>query len=165
MSTRYSKSFFAFPDLDHTTSSNSATFSRITEIYKIPILFYHPNGLIAPRKEKRIFQQLDIMPTVLDLLNVEKEIYCYGKSYFENAEPEAITYLDGSYYYFSKNHLLSFSNEKVKNIYNTFIRQKDNPDSLQFLKKESRVYEKKLKAIIQRYNRDMILNQMQPNNK
>ncbi len=150
---------------DHTTSSNSATFSRITEIYKIPILFYHPNGLIAPRKEKRIFQQLDIMPTVLDLLNVEKEIYCYGKSYFENAEPEAITYLDGSYYYFSKNHLLSFSNEKVKNIYNTFIRQKDNPDSLQFLKKESRVYEKKLKAIIQRYNRDMILNQMQPNNK
>ena len=150
---------------DHTSSSNSAVYSQITEIYKTPILFYHPQGFIATKKEKRIFQQLDIMPTVLDLLNVEEEIYCFGNSYFQKSEPEAINYLDGSYYYFNKNHLVSFSNEKIKTIYNTSVRRKDNPDSLLFLKKEGVAYEKKIKAIIQRYNRDMILNQMRPNNK
>ena len=147
---------------DHASLSNSAIYSQPTEIYKIPILFYHPSGTIVPKTENEIFQQLDIMPTVLELLNIEKEIYSFGKSYFQKTEREAFNYLEGTYYYFNSQHLISFSNDKTKNLYNTSVKRKNNPDSLFYLKEKSKQYEKKLKAVIQRYNHDMILNQTKP---
>lgn len=144
---------------DHTPATESALYSQRTEMYKIPILFFHPKGLIKPHKESMIFQQLDIMPTLLDLLDVQATYYSFGNSYYQPHAPEAITYLEGTYHYFRNDHLLTFSNEKARNLYNVVIRKRDTPDSLAYYRKESLAYEKRLKALIQRYNRDLILNQ------
>ena len=38
------------------------------------------------------------------------------------------------------------------------VQKLDTPDSLTYYKKDAKKYEKRLKAIIQRYNRDLILN-------
>jgi hypothetical protein len=54
---------------------------------------------------------------------------------------------------------MTFSNEKARNLYSISLLRKDTPDSISFYKKEVRRYEKRLKAMIQRYNRDLILNQ------
>ena len=102
---------------------------------------------------------MDILPTVLDLLNVKTKFYSFGNSYFKNIEREAITYIEGSYNYFYKNRMLTFSNEKARNLYDFVVRKEFTEDSLYFFKKESVKVEKKIKAIIQRYNRDLILNQ------
>ncbi len=150
---------------DHTSSTNSEIYNQRTEMYKIPILFFDPSGKLKAKKETRVFQQLDIMPTILDLLNVETNFYSFGKSYYNPAEPEAITYIEGTYHYFKKDHMLTFSNEKARNLYNFKIRKKDTPDSLSYFKKESKLSERKIKAIIQRYNRDLIQNQTKVNEK
>lgn len=144
---------------DHTPATNNLFYSQRSQMYKIPILFYHPKKLINPVKEKKIFQQLDILPTVLDLLNVKTKFYSFGNSYFKNTEREAFTYIEGSYNYFYKNRMLTFSNEKARNLYDFVVRKEFTEDSLYFFKKESVKVEKKIKAIIQRYNRDLILNQ------
>ena len=144
---------------DHTSATNESEYNQRTEMYKIPIVFYHPSGKLAPKKETQIFQQLDIFPTILDLLNIEKNYYAFGQSYFQRKDAEAITYLEGTYHYYLNQHLLTFSNEKARNLYNVLVRTKDTPDSISYYRKESQQYEKRLKALIQCYNRDLILNQ------
>ncbi len=144
---------------DHSPGTNSLLYSQRTQMYKIPIVFYHPGNKIKPKREMKIFQQLDILPTVLDLLNINMDFYSYGKSYYSRSDREAITYLGGAYQYFYKNHMLTFSNDKARNLYDFVVREEYTPDSLSFYKKENRKVEKRLKAIIQRYNRDLISNQ------
>lgn len=144
---------------DHTPATESSLYSQRTEMYKIPILFFHPKGLIKPKKETRFFQHLDILPTLLDMLDVETEYYSFGNSYYQNTRSEAINYLEGTYHYFTGKYLLTFSNDKARNLYCAVIRKSDTPDSLSYYKKESQGYEKRLKALIQRYNRDLIRNQ------
>lgn len=144
---------------DHTSATNSKTYAQRTEMYKIPILFYDPQGRIKPKMETQIFQQMDIMPTLLDLLNVQTKIYAYGHSYYQKTEPEAINYIEGTYCYYRNGHMLTFSNEKARNLYGVLVRKEDTPDSLSYYRKEAKAYERRLKAIIQRYHRDLILNQ------
>lgn len=144
---------------DHTSATTSPIYSQRTEMFKVPILFFHPKGLIQPKKETRFFQHIDILPTLLDLLNVKKTYYAFGNSYYQSSEGEAITYLEGTYHYFKNNYLLTFSNDKARNLYSAIIQKANTPDSILYYKKESRAMEKRLKALIQRYNRDLILNQ------
>lgn len=143
---------------DHTPATNTVFYSQRTQMYKIPIAFYHPTKL-QPKKETKIFQHVDILPTILDLINIRTKFYSFGKSYYSKSEREAFTYIEGSYHYFYKNHMMTFSNDKARNLYDFVVRKEYTPDSLRFHKKESGKVEKRVKAIIQRYNRDLILNQ------
>ena len=144
---------------DHTPASNDPLFNTREKMYQIPIVFYHPKGYVKPSKEKQIFQQIDIFPTVLDLLNTETKFYSYGNSYFQKTNKEAINYLEGTYHYFFNHKLLTFSQEKARNLLSIDPRSKKSVDSLRFYTKEVKKMEKRLKAIIQRYNRDLIHNQ------
>lgn len=144
---------------DHTPATASPLYSQRTEMYKIPILFFDPQGRIQPKKETRFFQHMDILPTLLDLLNIGTTYYSFGNSYYQKTDPEAVTYLEGTYHYFRNNYLLTFSNDKARNLYCAIPRKMDTPDSISYYKKESQAYEKRLKALIQRYNRDLIQNQ------
>jgi len=154
----FSKTLFVIC-ADHSPATNSVLYSQRTQMYKIPIVIYHPGKLLKPIREKKIFQQLDIMPTVLDLLNVKTKYYSFGNSYYQNIDREAINFLGGAYQYFYKNKMLSFSNDKARNLYDFIVREEYTQDSLQFYTKKNVKVEKRLKAIIQRYNRDLILNQ------
>ena len=144
---------------DHTPASNDPLFNTREKMYQIPIVFYHPKGYVKPSKEKQIFQQIDIFPTVLDLLNQKTKIYSYGNSYYQKTNKEAINYLEGTYHYFFEHKLLTFSQEKARNLLSIDSRSKKSVDSLRFYTKEVKKMEKRLKAIIQRYNRDLIHNQ------
>lgn len=150
---------------DHTSSTDSPLYGQRTEMYKIPILFFHPKGYITPKVETDFFQHTDILPTLLDMLNVKIDYYSMGQSYYQRNEKEAVTFLEGTYYYFRDNYLLTFSNDEARNLYNAKIQERDTPDSISFYREKSQAYEKRLKAIIQRYNRDLIQNQTSANEK
>ena len=143
---------------DHTPATTNQLYNDRRFKYQIPIVFYHPKKLLPAKKEHKIIQQLDIMPTVLDLLNIDTKFYAYGQSIYKNSEREAFTYLEGSYFYFTKNHLYTFTNDKARNLYDFTIKKMSITDSLSFYKKETKRVEKRMKAIIQRYNRDLIHN-------
>ncbi|TNE55455.1 MAG: alkaline phosphatase family protein [Bacteroidetes bacterium] len=145
---------------DHTCSTNDPLYNQRTEMYRIPIMFFDPKGRVQALREKRIFQQLDIMPTLLDLLNIDTKLYAYGNSYFQQEEGEAITYIEGAYNYFRGSHMLTFSNDQPRNYYYIGRRIENNPDSLALYKQEARERSKRLKALIQRYHHDLIHNQM-----
>jgi hypothetical protein len=54
--------------------------------------------------------------------------------------------------------MYTFSNEKARNLYDFTLRKEYTTDSLSYYKKERQQVERRLKAIIQRYNRDLIHN-------
>lgn len=143
---------------DHTPATTNPIYSQRRFMYQIPIVFFHPKKLLPTKIDPVIFQQLDIMPTILDLLNIKTTYYSYGQSYYKNSEREAITYLEGSCFYFKNKHMYTFSNEKARNLYDFTLRKKYTEDSLSFYKVESKIAERRIKAIIQRYNRDLIHN-------
>lgn len=144
---------------DHTPSSNSELYNQRTEMYRIPIAFYDPSGKLPRKREKVIFQQADIMPTVLDLVNIKTKYYSIGSSYFSKEPREAITYLEGAYYYFQGDKLLVYSNDKIRSLVNFTIRTENPQNLLPSKKEEAEKMARRLKAIIQRYNHDLIHNQ------
>jgi len=54
--------------------------------------------------------------------------------------------------------MYTVTNEKARNLYDFTFRKVLTNDSLSYYKKESKAVEKRVKAIIQRYNRDLIHN-------
>lgn len=145
---------------DHTPATNDPYYSEKQHMYSIPIAFYDPKGRIKKGIQPTIFQQLDILPTLLDLLNVEIPFYGYGNSFFKPSDREGITYLEGSIYYFNNHHLFTFTEEKARNLQvvdskNGNIGVLYPPNAQQRKQIGNRV-----KAIVQRYNSDMIRNNL-----
>ena len=144
---------------DHTPATKTPLYNQRSHMFRIPIVFYHPKGNVKPEKSDKIFQQLDILPTLLDMLNIETKYYAFGNSFFDPTEGESITYLGGSYYYFRDEHMTVFSGKKARNLYNFTVKDVDLSDSISHYNMEVGLVENRIKAMIQRYNRDLILNQ------
>jgi phosphoglycerol transferase MdoB-like AlkP superfamily enzyme len=144
---------------DHTPATSSKVYNQRSHMFRIPIAFYHPSGKINPELSEKPFQQLDIMPTILDLLNIDTRYYAYGNSYYSDENGEVLTYLGGSYHHFKNGRMTVFSDEKAQNLYNYTLKIVDLQDSLSFYKKDVQKVEKVIKATIQRYNQDLIRNQ------
>ena len=150
---------------DHTPATKTALYNTRTQMYRIPLLFFHPKGYLKPEKSNEIFQQLDVLPTILDLLNLDTEFYAFGNSFYQKSDKEAVMYIEGSYYYFKNRFMMTFTNEKARNLYDFTVMNTENADSLSSNKTEVKDNEKRLKAIIQQYNRDLIMNQTTVNEK
>ncbi len=144
---------------DHTPSSNTPLYNMRTQMYQIPIAIYHPGGNIKAEKKQGLMKQLDIYPTILDLLNIEDDFYSYGKSVIQDHNNQSFNYLEGTYYYFEDGRMLTFSNNQARNLYDITVRSNSLVDSISYLQPKVKEYETTLKAIIQRYNHDLIRNQ------
>lgn len=143
---------------DHTPSTSSKLYSLRSQMYKIPIVFFDPQGRLPKRKEKVIFQQLDILPTVLDLLDVKTNYYAFGNSFYSKVPREALSYLEGTYYYFSGNKLLYFSNDRATHLVD-FTKNNLNPaNNIKRFPSDVVRMTRRTKALIQRYNSDLIHN-------
>lgn len=147
---------------DHTPSSQDEKYNQRSMMYKIPIAFYYPNNtdLLKQFNTERLFQQIDIMPTLLDLLNLNTNYYSFGQSFYSlDSSNQVVTYLEGVYSVFYKSHMLTIASDKARNLYSHLIEANNELDSLRFYKNEVKIIEDKTKAIIQRYSRDLIQNQ------
>lgn len=144
---------------DHTPASKSSYYGQRIGMYQIPILFYTPTGLLGKEVSEELFQQIDIYPTILDLLNKEETIYSFGQSAFSRVyEPFAITYMEGTYQLFKDDYLFTYTNEKTKQLYDFKVDLPMKNDLFPKMGNSIKSNEKFLKAIIQRYNNDLILN-------
>lgn len=57
----------------------------------VPLCYYMP-GRLAPRHETRVTQQIDILPTVLDLIGYPKPFFAFGSSSLRNEQiPAAVS--------------------------------------------------------------------------
>ncbi|MFK7785525.1 MAG: LTA synthase family protein [Crocinitomicaceae bacterium] len=153
----YENTLFVFV-ADHSPASINSQYNLRHEMYRIPIGFYHPKGLIKAEKKSEIAQQLDVFPTILDLLNIKSTYYSFGSSLLQSTEKYGITHLEESYYYFNGEQMMIFNKDEAQNLLNftkgSPVTEKDLPDYKRVMKER----ENRLKAILQRYSRDLISN-------
>ena len=87
--------------------------------FAIPIIFYHPNNSFRGESSE-LSQQLDIFPSIIDLVGYDKPINSWGRSLFSNKSDQPFSiHFSGTVYHFSMNEYnLVFDGEKVIGVYN-----------------------------------------------
>lgn len=93
---------------DHTFKAPSPEWDNEISRYRVPILFYHPNFTWPAGLDRdQIVQQIDILPSVLDVLGLPTdEGLALERSVFQPGERTATLFLDGNYMIVAKDFYL-----------------------------------------------------------
>ena len=145
---------------DHTPAGRELKYTQRIGMYQVPILFFSPGNKIPAKKSDQLFNQIDIMPTILDYVGYESRYYAFGNSYFNNRKPFVINYISNTYHFLENDYMINFVGDETVGLYNYKEDELMYYDSLSFYKDKALGMEKRLKSIIQRYNYDLIHNDM-----
>ncbi len=85
--------------------------------FAVPIIFFTPDGTLIGRDD-RVAQQLDIMPSVLDLVGYEGRVGAFGQSVFRRDRPDrAILHVAGLYKLIQGDRMLLFDGTRSKGLF------------------------------------------------
>ncbi|WP_417370475.1 LTA synthase family protein [Gelidibacter japonicus] len=145
---------------DHTSAEpTSEIFKTNVGKFRIPILFFDPSNENLIGKNDKNFQQIDILPSVLECLGISTEIISYGKSY-TSTKDFVVYYLDNIYHLIDGDYYLAFNGTKVLALYNF----KEDPllkvNLLSSETEKAKSLETFIKAYIQSFNERMIDNNL-----
>jgi phosphoglycerol transferase MdoB-like AlkP superfamily enzyme len=134
---------------DHVGPTQREDRHSLNWTYRIPIGFYHASMKLPAVKKGRVFQQIDIMPTILDLLGLHSDYYSFGTSYFnDKLMPKMVC---------EQGNLISFDMGE-NGLSNTVWNEQ--------MKGERSSHEQliiaQMKALYQHYTHDLITNRMTP---
>lgn len=147
---------------DHTANVNSHSEKYSTSVgrYRIPLLIFKPNSTFFGRNEI-ISQQIDIAPTIIDILNLDVVYKGFGKSVVRKSKANyAFQLFDNFYQIIDSTTCLQFDGKNVVGLY------KYGTDSLM---KSNMLHDgssypedalKYLKVNIQYFNKGMNSNQL-----
>ncbi|MES2768144.1 MAG: sulfatase-like hydrolase/transferase [Bdellovibrionota bacterium] len=142
---------------DHTSLPYTEEFDNSLGRFRVPMIFYHPTFSDWPKiNSHKLTQQVDIMPTLLDMFKIQdSNRNLFGKSIF-NDKPSEVTLLNDQTYYLVNNKYAVEMRPGHKTL--TFNIEKD----LKFKNsiENNLELEKKLKATIQYYNNGLIENSL-----
>ena len=152
---------------DHTAPISMSFTKGINGLYKVPLLFYHPNKNLKGINTK-LSQQTDILPSTLDLLNYPDSFVAFGQSVFKDKYPGySISFLNDIYQLITKKYVIHFNGVEITGYYdrlndpllksNLLIKSELNPN---YLPSEIVILEQQLKSIIQSYNKRLLNNQL-----
>jgi uncharacterized sulfatase len=138
---------------DHTQFNTEPTYASATGAYRVPLIFYHPDNQVLNKikisvNSQKICQHTDILPSVLDFLNIpQNQVLPFGESVFAKSEGKALQFNSGIFRMISGNNYVEMSLDgKAKNfdlLSNQSLKEADKSQ---------------LKAFIQYYRNGLIEN-------
>lgn len=120
---------------DHTSpESYNPKYKNKISRYRIPLIIFSGDSSLQGVK-KNIVQQIDIMPTILELLNYNKPFFSFGKSMLSN-ESWAVNFLQNEYHFITDNSIIINKKESYISFsdINTSKRNKLNHHDTELLK-------------------------------
>lgn len=104
---------------DHTNQIYYDEYKKSMNGFAVPIIFYSPNPDYHLKGENPEFaQQMDIYPTLVDLIGYHKPFRSWGVSLLsEKQYPHLIVNWNGSVQYIIGNYIYRFDGQEVKEIY------------------------------------------------
>tara|TARA_B100001142_G_scaffold35752_2_gene31559 strand:+ start:25693 stop:27339 length:1647 start_codon:yes stop_codon:yes gene_type:complete len=135
---------------DHTSpeSFNNAYKSSISR-YSIPLIIFKGDSTLKGINTNTV-QQIDIMPTVYDLINYNKPYFAFGKSMFD--ESWAVNFLQNKYRFISEGKIIVNTQENYSSSSDSETKNNINIET-----KDLNL----LKAIKQQYNHRMLNNKLE----
>ena len=149
---------------DHTNQASHDVYKTDLGLYSIPIIFFAPDGSIAPAmRDDAIAQQTDITPTLLHLLGYSKPYLAFGDDLLsgDSSQTWAFNYNAGIYQFVKGDLLLQFDGAKATALYH-FKTDPLLKQNLVGTLPEQQSMETQLKAIIQQYMSRMNENRLLP---
>ena len=131
---------------DHVGPTNRSDRTSIEWTHRIPIAFFHANGKLPKIKTGTPFQQIDILPTSIDLLNQKTKFFSMGTSFFHKSKFPKLAY--------SSENFIAFEKGKEPLQWNEHRKKKWN--------RKERMKIRLIKAIYQQYISSLIQNKMKP---
>ncbi len=101
---------------DHANLIYYPEYRKALNINTIPILFYHPDGRYIGINNL-LAQQIDIYPTIVDMIGFNKPFRSWGRSLISDQEEPFIVRYSGYYYYFYDKYVCCFDGEKLIGFY------------------------------------------------
>lgn len=105
---------------DHTNQTKQPGYQTDLGLYRVPIIFFTPDGSIKPRLNREsIAQQTDVMPSLMHLVGYDKPYVAFGTDLF-GTPPEqtwAVNYNNGIYQYVAGDYLIQFDGTKLIGAY------------------------------------------------
>jgi phosphoglycerol transferase MdoB-like AlkP superfamily enzyme len=146
---------------DHTSQNFNPLYNNTVGAFKLPLIFYMPGKL----KGKIDFptQQVDILPSVLELCGYEGNAASFGRSVLQADSNSTTTSWVNDNYLICNNKLALVFNGK--NVVNAFVYKTDTACKTNVAMQHSKETDKlstKVKAVIQTFNTAMLRNKLYP---
>lgn len=146
----YQNTIFVFV-ADHGNTVAYPEYQKPANHNTVPILFFSPDHKYVGENQEYA-QQIDIYPTILDMIGYKKPFRSFGRSLINETQiaPFVIKYAGNCYQYFSGNYICCFDGKKVIGFYDK--NDKDLAVNLIEAKNaEMDLIAQKCKAFIQAY--------------
>ncbi len=112
----YNNTIFVFT-ADHTNQKYYKKYRKGINRLAVPIIFFKPDNSLA-KLDTVVAQQIDIYPSILDLIGYKKPFRSWGRSVFSNdMAPFAITHSGNVFYYIKNDYTLVFDGKKTIGFY------------------------------------------------
>jgi hypothetical protein len=129
-------------------------------MYSIPLLFYMPESDLVGKVDDPT-QQLDILTSVLDYLNVDFPHIGFGESVFDKDRVGfSINYINGLYELIKGDYALQFDGENSTAMYNVVNDSLLRMNLLDSVKEKRVEMETFIKGFLQKYNSRMLENRL-----
>ena len=143
---------------DHSNSIYYPEYHKELNLNTVPILFYSPNEKYTG-VDYNLAQQIDIYPTILDMIGYDKPFRSWGRSLINDKEAPFVIKYSNVYFYYYENYVYCFDGEKTTGFYELSDKAlqhnlKDENREMMFL------MEKKCKAFIQDYMNRIVDNKL-----
>nr|WP_294938794.1 LTA synthase family protein [uncultured Flavobacterium sp.] len=105
---------------DHGNQSHYEEYQNVINRTAAPILIYKPDGSLKG-VDKALAQQIDIYPTILDMVGYDKPFRSWGRSLLgdKKVQPYTINF-NGNLYQFQRgNYICTFDGKKIVGYYNS----------------------------------------------
>jgi phosphoglycerol transferase MdoB-like AlkP superfamily enzyme len=146
---------------DHTSYRINETYDNKVGALKVPIAFYKPNDLTLKGEQEEVFQQIDIMPTILEWVGYDKPYFSFGSPFSNKSNRRAVFGKD-LFQMIKGDYILLFNGRETKGLYN-YKKDPQLKTDLSLTESETRIkIEQEIKAFRQLYNNRIIYNQMTP---
>lgn len=146
---------------DHSNHAWHPEYKTSIGDFSVPILFYHPGNKDLRGIDSTVAQQMDIMPTVLNYLNYDKEYVSFGIDLLDSLNNNfAVNYNNSTYQLIKDNYALHYRQEEVVGVYDYVADPLLKTNLKGKLPEKEAEIEKLLKAFIQQYNYRMINNEL-----
>lgn len=145
---------------DHTSSEpTEEKFKTNVGKFRVPILFYNPGNPNFGGISYRNMQQIDIMPSLIDLLHIKTNMVTFGKSY-QSDKDFVVYYLDNIYHYIQGDYYMAFDGKKALALYNFKKDELMKTNLLSTEKEKALTMERFIKAYVQSFNERIINNKL-----
>jgi len=150
---------------DHTNTSAYPEYRQALNLHAVPVLFYKPDNSLQGEKD-RLAQQIDIYPTLIDLIGYQKPFRSWGNSLvFENpaVQPFYIGYDGINYQFVQGDYVCLFDGQKTTGFYKLLDKDlTENLISTQPPSEEMLMIEKNCKAFLQEYFQRIVDRELHP---